>query len=140
MKEVQNMHKQFEIGERVWVRDDEGLDVPTEAQGKYGIVSGYLYGDDQQVAEYWVKSTNNEFPIFNAASYHIAHTTVNGTIPELMKAEFRAAIGIGDPDLWGMLELVKNDPGLPEFHNVNITTVAFESAISLNVRPNRGGS
>ena len=114
------MSAKFQKGERVWVRDDEGLDVPAKARGKYGIVTGYLH-DDGKIVEYWVESS--EFPKFNAASYHIVK--VSTTMPDEVKADFRAAIAAGDPDLWGTVHIVKNHPDLPEFREINLTTIAF---------------
>lgn len=63
------MSQQFTIGDQVRVASDEGLDVPTEAQDKIGIVTGYLYYEGK-VIEYWVEGQG--YPRFNAASCHIA--------------------------------------------------------------------
>jgi hypothetical protein len=57
----------FEVGDFVWVHDDEGLDVPNEARGKFGRVAGKLGCEANR--EYWVEGP--DFPTFNAASYHI---------------------------------------------------------------------
>lgn len=90
------MKQKFDIGDSVWVHDDEGLDLPTEAQGKFGVVSGYLYHEGE-VAGYEVNSPTTEFQNFVAASYHILK------LPKLrMYDSAKNIMGIlhaNDPDL-----------------------------------------
>jgi hypothetical protein len=64
------MASKFMIGDKVIVANDEGLDVPTEAQGKIGVITGYLRDKDTgDIVEWWV--TGLDFAKFNATSYHI---------------------------------------------------------------------
>ena len=114
------MQDKFKKGDRVWVRDDEGLDTPHEARGQYGVVTGTIGNPRKGTREYLVKGRN--FAEFNFCDYHIVLATQSGTIPEDLKDEFRAAIGIGDPDLWERLQKAHEDP---EFKAYNLTTVAF---------------
>lgn len=114
------MQDKFNIGDRVWVRDDEGLDTPHEARGQYGTVTGHIGNLEEGTREYLVKG--RDFAEFNFCEYHIILSPTSGTIPEPLKASFRAAIGIGDPDLWELLTTAHESPMLKNF---NITTVAF---------------
>ncbi|KKM01680.1 hypothetical protein LCGC14_1792060 [marine sediment metagenome] len=114
------MQDKFNIGDRVWVRNDEGLDTPHEARGRYGTVTGHIGSQEEGTRKYLVKGRN--FAEFNFCDYHIVALPVNCTIPESLKDEFRAAIGVGDPELWERLQKANEDP---EFANFSITTVAF---------------
>lgn len=117
------MSEQFEIGDKVWVRDDEGLDTPREARGKYGFVTGTIGSLEEGTREYLVKV--RKLPTFNYASYHIVKVGIgDGTslIADELKAEFRAAIAVGDPELWERLRQAHEDP---EFRNKSIVTIAF---------------
>lgn len=69
------MSAKFMTGDEVTIANDEGLDIPHEALGKTGVVTGYLYHEGK-VVEYWVESLTHEFPKFNAASYHIELKTL----------------------------------------------------------------
>ena len=114
------MQDKFNVGDRVWVRDDEGLDTPHEARGRYGTVTGHIGSQEEGTREYLVKGRN--FAEFNFCDYHILPATTRGTIPDNLKDDFRAAIGMGDPDLWERLQKAQEDP---EFARFNLTTVAF---------------
>lgn len=114
------MQETFKIGDRVWVRDDEGLDTPHEARGCYGVVTGKIGNLDEGTREYLVQGP--EFAKFNFCDYHLVLAPISNKIPDSLKDEFRAAIGVGDPELWERLKKAHEDPAFAPY---NMTTVAF---------------
>lgn len=64
----------FELGQKVRLGEDEGLDLPSEHQGKVGLVVGVV--DEPYPQSYFVRMSNGEE--ISCAYYHIEPTKFRG--------------------------------------------------------------